>query len=68
VSCTGGKVAYGGGVSVVRSTGNVILATVSSYPSDADTWSVSAVVVDDPYDGGTNDNVTVTAYVLCGNA
>jgi hypothetical protein len=70
-SCTGGKVAYGGGVSISSSHGDAVAVAVSSYPSSSTTWSVSAVVVSDPSDFGStnnNDNITVTAYVLCGNA
>jgi hypothetical protein len=69
-TCPAGLVAYGGGGSVVETSSGAVIVGVSSYPSSTTVWTFKAEVIADS-DGGSNDKtdaVTVTAYVLCGNA
>jgi hypothetical protein len=66
--CPAGKVAFGGGGSIVEVSSDAAIVEVSSYPSSATVWTFKAEVVTDN-DGKHRDNsdgVTVTAYVLCG--
>jgi S-layer homology domain len=69
-TCGAGKVAYGGGGNVAETSSDAVIVTVSSYPSSATVWTFRVEVTGDS-DGGNSDKtdaVTVTAYVLCGNA
>jgi S-layer homology domain len=69
-TCPAGKVTYGGGGSVVENSSDAAIVSVSSFPSSNTVWTFKAEVVADS-DGGSKDSsdgVTVTAYVLCGNA
>ena len=69
-SCPAGKVAYGGGGNVAETSSDAVIVSVSSYPSSTTMWTFKAEVIGDS-DGGSSDKtdaVTVTAYVLCGNA
>jgi S-layer homology domain/Collagen triple helix repeat (20 copies) len=69
-TCPGGKVAYGGGGSVVENSSDAVIVAISSFPSSDAVWSFSAEVISDSDSGSRDksDGVTVTAYVLCGNA
>lgn len=62
--------AYGGGGSVIETSSDAVIVTVSSYPSSTTVWTFKAEVVadSDSGNGDKTDAVTVTAYVLCGNA
>ncbi len=68
-SCGAGKVAYGGGGSVVESSSDAVIVTVWSYPSSSTVWTFRAEVIGDSDSKGkdASDAATVTAYVLCGN-
>ena len=70
-SCTAPNVAYGGGGLIADGSSDASLV-VSSYPSDATTnrdWTYSVHVSTDVDTGAFDptDDVTVTAFVLCGN-
>ena len=69
VACTGDLVAYGGGGTLVDSSGDAQSAVYASYPSSATEWTFTAKTIIDWSEGGGNasDNLVVTAYVLCGN-
>jgi hypothetical protein len=61
-SCGTGLKMLGGGVNVT-STGNGAKAAVaSSYPSAANTWTATAIVIA----AGSNSSSTITSYVICG--
>ena len=69
-TCPAGKVAFGGGGSVVESSSDAVIVAVSSFPSSNTVWTFKAEVIADSDSGSKDktDGVTVTAYVLCGNA
>jgi hypothetical protein len=58
VDCPGTKTLLGGG----GLTNNAEVYLYASYPVDSNTWTVSA-----GEDGPTNNNWTVTAWVVCAN-
>lgn len=69
-TCPAGKVAYGGGGSVVENSSDAVIVAASSFPSSNAVWTFKGEVAADSDTGGKDksDGVTVTAYVLCGNA
>jgi hypothetical protein len=71
-SCTAPQVAYGGGGTIAETSSDATVVAWESYPSDGTNnrdWTYSANIQVDPETGGSDqsDDVTVTAYVLCGN-
>jgi hypothetical protein len=60
--CTAGKVVVGGGYVITAASGNVAEITVSaSWPSDSDTWTVTAAE-----DNDTNVGLwSLQAYAIC---
>jgi Collagen triple helix repeat (20 copies) len=63
-TCASGKVALGGGGRVTTTAAQKERALlVASYPTAADTWTVSGVVGISALGGG--QTMTVTAYALC---
>ena len=68
-TCPVGLVVYGGGGTIVEGTSDAVIGTVSTYPSSTTAWTFTAEVTFDSDVGGNdaNDDVTVTAYALCGN-
>ena len=68
-TCPAGKVAFGGGGSIVENSSDATIVEVSSFPSASAVWTFKAeVVLDvDTKNKDKSDGVTVTAYVLCGN-
>ena len=69
-SCPAGKVAYGGGGSIVEGSSDAVIVEVSNFTSSATVWTFKAEVIADSDSGSADktDAVVVAAYVLCGNA
>jgi hypothetical protein len=67
-TCGAGKVAFGGGGSIIENSSDAVIVQVSSYPSSTTVWTFKAEVTSDSDSGSRDksDGVTVTAYVLCG--
>jgi hypothetical protein len=59
-TCTGGKLALGGGATISTSSGSAQAAIRTSYPSSSTVWTV----IGERLSG--SGTITVTTYVVCG--